>query len=160
MKELQKIKTMEVGDWVRQGDVVVTRVKLTSEARDIVTGIKPLDRDADGSLAVARGEVTGHRHRVPQRACSMYVGPGGGGIQADRNAEAQAPQDPVRQVFADLFKKHGDPKTQAPDAAVVTSQEVFNLLHETHGDYELPAGDYYVTYHREYSPGELRRVND
>jgi hypothetical protein len=163
------VVNLEVGQFVRQGDVIVTRVQLDAKARDALGHAPETKRDLDGSLAVARGEVTGHRHRVVQRACSMYGGEGGGGIsplppvtgQADVDkAAAEKHATPFTKLLLGLHEQYGDPSTPSPEAAVLTSAEVFDLLHEEHAPFTLPPGDYYVTYQREYSPEELRRVLD
>jgi hypothetical protein len=51
---------------IRQGDVLLSPTN-TDPATD------PVDRDTDGSLTLAHGEVTGHRHRFVEP--QVYVRP-------------------------------------------------------------------------------------
>lgn len=58
----------------RQGDVLIMEV----DEENFKPG-KEVERDPDGALVLARGEVTGHRHRIVQRQAGMYDGGGGVG---------------------------------------------------------------------------------
>jgi len=54
----------------RQGDVLVI------ETAEIPNLGKPVPRDADGSVTLAHGEATGHRHRFgpEDRHCTLFQG--------------------------------------------------------------------------------------
>jgi hypothetical protein len=50
---------MKIGQSLGQGDVYLERISAT----EIDPATEVLERDSDGSLTLAHGEVTGHRHR-------------------------------------------------------------------------------------------------
>ncbi len=81
-------------------------------------------------VVLAYGEVTGHAHAIDAREVQSFT-----------------TKEPVR-VYSWAAERFLRVATQA------------RLVHEEHGTIELPAGDYAVIQQREYSPEEIRRVED
>ncbi len=112
-----------------QGDVLLERVAdVAAPSGQLVPP------HADGSVVLAEGEVTGHRHR--------FTGDSGGVVMFRDDGLA-------RDVPSDLYLGH----IKIAGAAAA-------LLHEEHDPIVLPAGTYRVRAQREYDAGEARRVLD
>ena len=99
---------------LRQGDVLIVAVD------SIPADVTELPRDKRG-VVLAEGEVTGHAHRIPSRAASLY--------RSESDARFMRVMGP------------------APVA----------LQHEEHSTVSIPPGNYRVSIHAEYVPGELPR---
>lgn len=110
-----------------QGDIVVEQVSDAAVSA-------PINVDADGSVVLARGEVTGHRHRFT----------GDSGVLMFRD-DALA-----RDMPTELYLGHI--KIAAADGA--------ELRHEEHDTIKLPPGTYRVRRQREFDAGEMRIVAD
>jgi hypothetical protein len=118
-----------------QGDIIIELVKAEPKAAAKVgkadgreTGIDP-----DGSVVLARGEVTGHRHR--------FTGDSGVALFRD---DALA-----RDVPSELYIGHV--KVGAAGA---------DLVHEEHDTISLPAGTYCIRRQREWTAEKARVVAD
>ena len=107
-----------------QGDIVLERVE---DRR--MTGT-PMERDPDGAVVLARGEVTGHRH-------AFY----GGNVVMFRD-DALA-----RDLPAELYVGHIRVKCDGAE-----------LRHEEHDTIALPKGTYRVRRQREFDALEAQRV--
>lgn len=107
-----------------QGDILLERVD------DAKTGAE-INRDPDGAVVLARGEVTGHRHAFMSGAV-MFRDDG-----------------LARDIAPGLYLGH---VTIASGGAA--------LRHEEHGTIDLPAGTYRVRRQREFDAGEARLVAD
>jgi len=120
----------------RQGDVFLIRAKARK-----VAALKPVPRE-DGAVVLAHGEVTGHRHQIRSGGCALYA------LEDNRLTGEEAAQA-IARIGGGLI----------PDRLLVADAPV-DLLHEEHDKIRLPAGSYIVRIQREYSPGELRSVQD
>lgn len=109
-----------------QGDILIERVADAAAT-------KPINVDPDQSVVLARGEVTGHRHR--------FTGESGAVMFRD---DALA-----RGVPPELYLGHV--KVAAGGA---------DLVHEEHDTISLPAGTYRIRRQREFDAGEMRIVAD
>lgn len=111
-------------DLFAQGDIILERV-------DDATPSKSINVDPDGSVVLARGEVTGHRHRFMGEV-TMFRDDG-----------------LARDMPAELYLGHI--KIAAPTA---------DLVHEEHGTITLPKGTYRVRHQREHDAAGARIVAD
>jgi hypothetical protein len=107
-----------------QGDIVLERVE---DRR--MTGAQ-VERDPDGAVVLARGEVTGHRH-------AFY----GGNVAMFRD-DALA-----RDIPSELYVGH-----------IRVKGESAELRHEEHDTITLPQGTYRVRRQREFDALEAQRV--
>lgn len=57
---------MKIGEHIRQGDVLVRRVKA------IPSGAELVEPDVQGRNVLAYGEVTGHAHALPAMGTQLY----------------------------------------------------------------------------------------
>ena len=131
-------------DLIRQGDVLVERIEDATKAclYDAVEAATratvPLSpfveaqTDSDGSATLARGEVTGHRHRFERAAGDD------GSALARIMVHPAAPDQPAVLELA------------APQA----------LVHEEHTTHEIARGTWRVSMPYEYTGAELVRVQD
>lgn len=112
---------------IRQGDVLLQPIDSLGPAFERA----PLDQD--GSATLARGEATGHRHRL-ERAC-----PDEGSALSRILVHPMARAEIARVVL------------ETPDV----------LLHEEHSPHEIPAGTWRVSRPYEYiAPDLIRQVAD
>lgn len=109
-----------------QGDILLERV----EDADPLLG-QAVVADSDGAVVLARGEVTGHRHRIA----------GDSGVALFRDDGL------ARGVPDNLYIGH---IAVGPDGA--------DLVHEEHATIRLPAGTYRVRRQREFETGMSPRV--
>lgn len=107
-----------------QGDIVLERVD------DSVMAGRPLERDPDGAVVLARGEATGHRH-------AFY----GGDVVMFRDDGL------ARDIPPELYVGHIRIKSESAD-----------LAHEEHATISLPKGTYRVRRQREHDGLEAVRV--
>jgi hypothetical protein len=119
----------------RQGDVILIRMDGRA-ARG-----KELPRE-DGSVVLAHGEVTGHKHRIPSLHCSLYVDDSSPISEADS--------------FTMVSRLGGG---LIPDRLLKCDRGV-ELLHEEHAPIKLPRGTYRVRIQRTYEPQGVRNVQD
>jgi hypothetical protein len=166
----------------RQGDVLVVEVEAPPEKVEAIKGkLDKMDKE-DGRVVLAHGEVTGHHHAFDP-ASSRHVNLfreqgtgtgtlyskfgledldmplGGGGMAAtERLAELGGAQP-----------RHGvDSIPRARDSSINPNQRRFIevtgetalLTHDEHATIEVPKGFYEVVIQREYSPSQIRRVED
>ena len=110
----------------RQGDVLIELVKPTKPTAE-------LPRDPDGSTVLARGEVTGHRHRFN----------GDSGVLMFRDDGL------ARDLAPELYVGH----VTVPDGGA-------ELRHEEHNTIDLPAGTYRIRRQREWTSEQFRVVAD
>lgn len=126
---------------IRQGDVLIVPVsKLPAGCTEV-----PNDK---GRLILAYGEVTGHAHAIADHRVAQPVvhTPGA----ADEIAEAAIAR---AQAKARLW--------QAPNGErFLEVSEAVTLRHEEHTQHVIPAGIYKLPQQVEYTPAELRRVED
>lgn len=118
-----------------QGDIIIEKVDVTPKTSTTIgpangreTGI-----DADGSIVLARGEVTGHRHR--------FTGDSGVALFRD---DALA-----RDVPTGLYIGH-----------IKVGGDGADLIHEEHSTISLLKGTYRIRRQREFDAGEARIVAD
>ncbi len=107
-----------------QGDIVIERVE------DRRMAGTPVERDADGAVVLARGEVTGHRH-------AFYAG----------NVAMFRDDALARDIPAELYVGH-----------IRVRGEGAELRHEEHETITLPKGTYRVRRQREFDSLEAARV--
>lgn len=149
----------------RQGDVLLVAVTT------IPAGA--IEQPPDRGIVLAEGEVTGHAHRIPHRHAS-------GGAAAAYRTELDAR---FLRVTAPVPLRHEEHKTRCARCeadgrfAIATARLACDFaatgyLCEEHaagsdmatvalvepGATDLPAGDYRVTLHAEYVPGDLPRT--
>jgi len=117
-----------------QGDIIIELIKQTPQAASKVgaangreTGI-----DQDGSIVLARGEVTGHRHR--------FTGDSGVALFRDDGLARDVPDG--------LYIGH------------VKLDRPADLVHEEHDTITLPAGTYRIRRQREWTAEHARIVAD
>ena len=110
---------------VAQGDILLERV-------DDAPAGTAINVDPDGAIVLARGEVTGHRHRFT----------GDTGVVMFRDDGL------ARDVASGLYLGH------------VVLKQPARLLHEEHAPISLPPGTYRVRRQREFDAGEARLVAD
>ena len=115
---------------VRQGDVLLMRV--ADHDVDVKVGAE-VPREG-GRVILAHGEVTGHSHAIAHKAAYLY----------------ELPPDMTRD---------GDNAALALDRILRLTRTV-SLVHEEHGTIKLEQGNWRVRTQREYSPEELRNVQD
>ena len=109
-----------------QGDVILEKV---ADAKPKA----PVKTDPDGSVVLARGEVTGHRHRfAPDSGVVMF------------RDDALA-----RDIPAELYVGH-----------IRVRGDGAELRHEEHSTINLPAGTYRVRRQREWTAEAARVVAD
>lgn len=114
-------------DFYAQGDIILERVPDAPSASR-----NPINLDPDGAVVLARGEVTGHRHRFLGGDVTMF--------RDDGLASGVPPE---------LYLGHV--KIAAPSA---------DLIHEEHATITLPNGLYRVRRQREWDAGASRLVAD
>lgn len=109
---------MKENETVRQGDVLITRLKDTPE----ISGLKKRQE-----TVLAYGEVTGHMHRV-----------------VDVADPAQIPQEGADYVFSNF--DNGDVEIyERPDGTLVMKVlKESTLVHDEHAPQALPVGNYEV----------------
>ena len=113
-----------------QGDIVLERVPDgTSGAKAIASAIDP-----DNSVVLARGEMTGHRHRFLPNSNVLFF-----------RDDALARDIPSR-----LYLGH----------VKIADKGGAELRHEEHETIKLPQGTYRVRRQREFDAGEARIVAD
>jgi hypothetical protein len=110
-----------------QGDVLIERVA------DVKPSGSAVASDPDGAVVLARGEVTGHRHRFRlEDAVAMFRDDG-----------------LARDIPAELYIGH----IKVADAGAT-------LLHEEHSEIALPPGTYRIRRQREWTASDARVVAD
>lgn len=149
---------------IRQGDVLLVVDTLPESALSV-----PLDPDR--GLVLAEGEVTGHAHRIPYRSASRAVA----AFRAENDAR-------FMRVTAPIPLRHEEHKTRCArceadgkftvaiarvtddynasgylctEHAAAADDDIVSLAEP--GATDIPAGNYRITIHAEYSPGELPR---
>ena len=120
----------------RQGDVFL--IKVTGKAPKVGEEVKR----EDGAVVLAHGEVTGHKHQIRSMECSLFA------LEDNRLTGEEAAQA-IARIGGGLI----------PDRLLTVKAPV-DLTHEEHSTIRLPKGKYIVRVQREYSPGELRSVED
>jgi hypothetical protein len=150
---------------IRQGDVLLELVD------ELPPGAKEQPLDKERGLVIAEGEATGHSHRIPHRhargAASAY--------RTEMDAR-------FMRVTAPVPLRHEEHKTRCATCAtagiftIATARlascfDRDGYLCQEHaatadvdvvalaepGASDIPAGDYRITIHAEYQPGELPR---
>ena len=109
-----------------QGDIVLELV-------DAAVPSEPINIDPDQSVVLARGEVTGHRHRFT----------GDSGVV--------------------MFRDDGLARSMAPElyvGHVAVPSGGANLVHEEHSTIALPEGTYRIRRQREWDSAAVRVVAD
>lgn len=147
---------------IRQGDVLLVAVD------SFPAGAAELSLDPGRGLVLAEGEVTGHSHRIPHRYAS-------GAANAFRTEEDAR----FMRVTAPVPLRHEEHKTRCTRCSefaiatvrIVADYTAAGYLCAAHaatsdagvvslaepGVTDIPAGNYRVTIHAEYVPGELPR---
>ena len=143
----------------RQGDVLIVRVD------EIPADAKLINRTKRGVI-LAEGEVTGHAHRIASRHASLY--------RTESDAKYMRVMGPaprvVEQVIPATVEHHpvdeegylieGAAPVLTPERTVTVLKAAPGgvvLKHEEHSPVVLPPGNYRVSIHTEYQPGELPR---
>lgn len=123
---------------LRQGDVLLTPVaKLPAGIKEV-----PLD---NGRIVLAYGEVTGHAHAIADHSAHVQ--------QATPGSAEEITEAVIARVKARLW--------QTPTGErFLEVKEPVNLTHEEHTAHTIQPGIYQVPVQVEYSPAELRRVED
>lgn len=124
---------------IRQGDVLLTPVQALPQGCVEV----PNDKNR---IVLAYGEVTGHAHAIADHITRRQAAPGA----ADEIADA-----------AIARAKSKARLLQAPNGErFLEVTETVNLRHEEHTPHAIPPGIYKLPVQVEYTPSELRRVED
>lgn len=116
-----------------QGDILVEKVPDATGNNVGDAGTGQFGTDPDGSKVLARGEVTGHRHRFDLMS----------------NVTLFRDDALARGVPEELYIGHV--KVEAAGA---------DLVHEEHETISLPAGTYRIRRQREWDAGQARVVAD
>ena len=116
-----------------QGDIIIELVDQKPKTKIGAASPTSAGTDPDGSIVLARGEVTGHRHRFDANA----------GVTMFRD-DALA-----REVPDGLYIGH-----------VKVGAKGAELLHEEHGTISLPKGTYRIRRQREWTAEQARIVED
>lgn len=125
---------------IRQGDVLIVPVsKLPAGCTEI-----PNDK---GRLILAYGEVTGHAHAIADHVVRQPAATPGA---ADEIAEAAIAR---AQAKARLWQA-------ANGERFLEVREAVTLRHEEHTAHRIEPGIYKLPIQVEYTPSELRRVED
>lgn len=127
----------------RQGDVLI--VKISDDPRLPKDDLKPVERDRD-SVVLAYGEVHGHRHRIDERHCSLYLDDAS--ILSDVDA------------FGLIARTGGGPTERPEPDRILKVDEPVVLRHEEHDPIALSPGLYGIRRQREYDPEGLRAIED
>lgn len=127
---------------IRQGDVLLTPVA------KLPKGCKAVALDK-GRIVLAYGEVTGHAHAIADHGqAAPKVGTIIGPTAAAEIAEAAIARAKARLLAA-------------PDGTrFLEVVEPVTLTHEEHTQHSIPPGIYQLPTQVEYTPAELRRVED
>lgn len=123
---------------LRQGDVQLQPVA------SLPAGCTEVPCDPDGALVLAYGETTGHRHAVYDHHVTDRPG------AADEIAEAAVAR---AQAKARLWRAGNGER-------FLEVRETVTLRHEEHTAHTLLPGIYKLPVQVEYTPAELRRVQD
>lgn len=131
---------------VRQGDILLIRL-----SKPIPTsGLGEIPREADGSVVLAHGEATGHRHRFTGKRTEMHA------PWPETERTPQGRIEHARKLLASL-------KTIPSGAeliGIVTLRERDDLLHEEHSTIPHEAGQYAAIRQRTYTPQRIEIVAD
>jgi hypothetical protein len=112
-------------DMFAQGDLLIERVD------DVEPTGRIIEPDAIGTLVLAEGELSGHRHAIHEQV-TMF------------RDEARA-----RDIPSGLYIAH-----------VKVGDDSATLLHQEHAPITLPRGTYRVRRQRELEPADVRVVAD
>lgn len=163
---MTKVKDSKMPKMYRQGDVMIVAIDTIP---DNATEVPRTDR----GVVLAEGEVTGHAHRIPSRSAKLYR------TEEDaRYMRVTAGKMPAvleheeHKTACGHITGHGvddDGDTYAiscSSLATYTDGSVYRCddhrVQRTNtaiqaGGTMIPPGDYRVSIHREYHPGELPR---
>lgn len=142
---------------IRQGDVLLTPVQ------SLPAGCVEVPNDRN-RIVLAYGEVTGHAHAIADhRVTARVVTDGGKAFVSVDGDAAQGPMSAARarEVTDAAIARAKARLWQAPSGErflEVTHQ--VNLTHEEHTAHSIPPGIYKLPVQVEYTPSELRRVED
>lgn len=148
---------------IRQGDVYLESVA------DIPSGAVEVPIDEVRGVVLAEGEVTGHAHRIPRR----YAAGKAAAFRTEENVRFMRVTAPISVPF-----RHEEHKTRCSmcqafeiathrvtsdftkrgylcDAHAASVTDIVALAEP--GATDIPTGNYRVTIHAEYQPGELPR---
>lgn len=122
---------------IRQGDVLLVPVA------SLPAGCVEVPNDR-GRIVLAYGEVTGHAHAIADHRVQH---------QAQPTAAAEIAEAAIARAKARLLV--------APNGArFLEVTEPVSLKHEEHTAHTIPPGIYHLPTQVEYTPSELRRVED
>ena len=117
---------------IRQGDVLLLPVAaLPADVTEVP--------DQQRKIVLAWGEVTGHHHRIEDHRPAQRAG---------EIADATTSRAKARLVVAPTGERY------------LEVSEPVTLSHEEHTAHVIPAGVYLLPQQVEYTPSELRRVED
>lgn len=128
----------------RQGDVLVVPIQGVD-----VSKLAKIPREG-GSVVLAHGEATGHRHRFAGRKTALYS-PWPNDVK-----EPSARIEHARKLLASL----PDIAADAMVVGVLNLEKADTLLHEEHDPIEHEAGTYLVIRQRTYTPEAIVVVAD
>ena len=97
---------------------------------------KPIKPAVETPVILAHGSATGHSHQIENPALAVL----------EESKEVTAPGD------------LNDSATMTNSVMVLTGDTA--VIHQEHSRIELPSGNYIVRRQREYSPTEIRNVQD
>lgn len=125
----------------RQGDVLIVRVD------SLPSNATKRERD-NGRVILAYGEVTGHCHQIDNPDAAIL-------FDLDLSATPQA--NARRAAYAGIT----EPVDPSADLLTfLTVDTLSQLVHDEHAAITLEPGTYQVIRQREYTPTELRNVQD
>jgi hypothetical protein len=122
---------------IRQGDVLLVPVA------SLPAGCVEVPNDR-GRIVLAYGEVTGHAHAIADHRVQRQLQPGA----AAEIAEAAIARAKARLLVAPNGERF------------LEVRETVHLSHEEHTAHAIPPGIYQLPTQVEYTPSELRRVED
>lgn len=126
---------------IRQGDVALVRVKkLPAGCTEV-----PNDR---GRIVLAYGEVTGHAHAIADH------------LAHGSRAMSHAAADEVAAAAIARAKAKARLLVAPDGQRFLEVSETVHLKHEEHSTHAIPPGIYQLPVQVEYTPAELRRVED
>jgi hypothetical protein len=151
----------------RQGDVLIESVEKLPSG---LTQAKP----EHGKTVLAYGEVTGHHHAFDLEDCTKYTDKDGGEFFEVKGKEIKASLKIVRQWKNQVLVEHpthgliefSKDQVKIEGGKALISDWFGFLKHDEHYTQAIPKGFYKgagadkTVHQREYSPQEIRRVQD
>lgn len=136
---------------IRQGDIALVQVASMPQGCELVAG-------QEAKIILAWGEVTGHHHRIEDHVDANLR------EQFAAQVEKTIPRPGAADEIAEAAISRAQAKARlwkAPNGETFLEVlEPVTLRHEEHTEHTIPPGIYKQPTQVEYTPAELRRVQD